>query len=1493
MANAADGNFRLMLPSEALQFTGERMTTAIEGQIEFEHFHRYCMARDLCIGLDVLDVASGEGYGSAILAGVARSVIGVDIDEGAVTHAREAYQLENLRFLRGSAIDLPIESTSVDVVVSFETLEHFRDHGHFAVEVRRVLRPGGLFIVSTPDRAVYSARLEHFNEYHLRELTGAEFDAYLRAHFKNVALLYQRAILGSLVAVVGGAGPWRSYERRAQQAIEASDGLARAPYLIGIASDADLPQIAPSVYVDRHGVEEVLLEFRRVPVLAAQAAERDEARAALAEAERLAGERARERDEARAALAEAERLAGERARERDEARSALAEAERLAGERARERDFARADAYQAKRAKEAVINSTSWRVLAPLRAVVDDFPVLARVRRAANRFKRSVTKHNPGRFKNMLINGGQSRRPAQSELCQVQLQEPLNPGAIARRILVADYRIPRPDLSAGELATVGILKDLCALGYEVTFVPNDMKTARGYENDLRSVGVKVITEGSGYNNANEYIECEGRSFGTYYIFRVDVAEVILPVARRVAPMARIIFHAPDLYFLRESREAELSQNSEALANAGRTRDRELAMMRSADRVVLTSPAEFPFVRSELPDVPISVFPAVYARVSIRPLGFSSRRDIFFLGGFKHAPNVSGVLWFAENVWPLVRATLRDARFIILGAEMPASILDLKMLPGVKIVGYVPDLDPTLNTARVGVAPLLYGAGIKGKVAVTMGAGVPCVCTTIAAEGMGILDGVHARVADNPRSFAEAVVSLYTDEALWNRISVSGRALVDERFGDEANRASLLSVMNDARVLPIPLFIEHCRAGAPTPLPAYDRSIVPDVSIIVPVYNKWLLTRACLNSVVLTSADSGVRYEVILADDCSTDETAKAAELYPGLRVVKTPTNLGFLRNCNNAASQSHGRYLLLLNNDTIVLPGWLKALYQAIESDPDIAIAGSKLLYPDGHVQEAGAALFLDGTAVNVGRGMERDAPVVNIPREVDYMSAASIIVRADFWKAMGGFDERYKNAYCEDSDLAMSARAQGKYVWYQPASEVIHFEHQTYLDQAPSHNAGLQNRNLALLLEKWRDAFARDYLAVQAWPLAAANAERRVPPSARARRQTGKFNILYFSPFPSHPSNHGNAATIQQFGRRFQSLGHKVHFALLQSGMYDDAAVQAMSEEWDTFDILNNVHPLVADRQKIPFDSWYHDGLGENIRVLCAQYDIDVVFCSYIFQSKLLEYVPSHILKVIDTHDKMGGRYDMLRANGQPIEFFSCSPEEEGAYLRRADLVVARREEEARYFNCVTGRNSAIVIPYFEEPHFIKKRFDQLANVGLVASPNRINLAIVKEFLEIVARQCGNECPFTVNVAGQVKNMVEELPRAEAKTFQAPWVRLHGFVPDIGSFYREMDAIVSPITMGTGINVKTVQAMAFGMPLLTTRWGGKGIETDEPMHNYPDVDSLVRGLLSVAKRPEELDRLAQVSRDRYKMFYHAAFAGIAFLFGHKKLTDVETQRLN
>jgi len=277
-------------------------------------------------------------------------------------------------------------------------------------------------------------------------------------------------------------------------------------------------------------------------------------------------------------------------------------------------------------------------------------------------------------------------------------------------------------------------------------------------------------------------------------------------------------------------------------------------------------------------------------------------------------------------------------------------------------------------------------------------------------------------------------------------------------------------------------------------------------------------------------------------------------------------------------------------------------------------------------------------------------------------------------------------------------------------------------------------------------------------------------------------------------------------------------------------------------------------------------------------------VFCSYVFQSKLLEFVPSYILKVIDTHDKMGNRYEMLEKNGQALEFFSCTPEEEGAYLQRADLIVARREQESLYFNEVTSSKKSIVIPHVEAPRFLCHDFSKLKNVGIVASANRVNLALVKDCLEEIDQRLSSTnggYRFQIHIAGQIKDMAERLPAKDAALFNRPWVKMLGFVEDIGDFYKDMDLILSPVTMGTGINVKTVQAMAYGMPLLTTECGAKGLETNHPCHMHKDLASLVGDLLSLSEHPDQLKPLAELSRKRYLDFYEKSSQAITDLFSH------------
>jgi SAM-dependent methyltransferase len=203
-------------------FTGERLTAAIGGQVQIEHYHRYLFARSMVVGLDVLDVASGEGYGSALLAQVARRVLGVEHSRPATCGAARNFPHPNLHFLQADARALPLGDASVDAVVSFETIEHFDRQDDFVREVRRVLRSDGRFIVSTPDRDIYSPAGSPANPFHVRELSRSEFGALLHVAFRHVSIIHQRPMIGSaMVAETGLSPPALVFDRRGDTHFEA------------------------------------------------------------------------------------------------------------------------------------------------------------------------------------------------------------------------------------------------------------------------------------------------------------------------------------------------------------------------------------------------------------------------------------------------------------------------------------------------------------------------------------------------------------------------------------------------------------------------------------------------------------------------------------------------------------------------------------------------------------------------------------------------------------------------------------------------------------------------------------------------------------------------------------------------------------------------------------------------------------------------------------------------------------------------------------------------------------------------------------------------------------------------------------------------------------------------------------------------------------------------------------------------------------------------
>ncbi len=199
---------------------------------------------------------------------------------------------------------------------------------------------------------------------------------------------------------------------------------------------------------------------------------------------------------------------------------------------------------------------------------------------------------------------------------------------------------------------------------------------------------------------------------------------------------------------------------------------------------------------------------------------------------------------------------------------------------------------------------------------------------------------------------------------------------------------------------------------------------PEVSIVIPVYNKWAYTAACLRSLAETSCAAG--FEVIVVDDQSTDETAQRLPAVNGLVHLRNEQNLGFVGSCNRGAEQARGRYIVMLNNDTQVLDGWLDALLETFERYPDTGLAGARLVYPDGSLQEAGGIVFRDGSGWNYGRDDDPDRPDYQFVREVDYCSGACIMLPTGLFRELGGFDSHYAPAYYEDTDLAFRVRARG-----------------------------------------------------------------------------------------------------------------------------------------------------------------------------------------------------------------------------------------------------------------------------------------------------------------------------------------------------------------------------------------------------------------------------------------------------------------------------------
>ncbi len=330
------------------------------------------------------------------------------------------------------------------------------------------------------------------------------------------------------------------------------------------------------------------------------------------------------------------------------------------------------------------------------------------------------------------------------------------------------------------------------LGYGVTFFADNRDYAGSYTRDLQKSGIEVLYH-PWLDSLHDFFRDRGGEFDYVFISRHYIAINYISLLKRYCPDAQFIFDTVDLHYLREQRLAELEQSLPLKRVAQQTRRAELSVIKAADATLVVSTVEKAVLADDAPGEKVHVLSNIH-EVPGRDKDFADRKDIYFVGGYQHPPNVDAACWFVNDIWPLIHQQLPEVHFHLIGSKAPERIRSLSG-DGVIFHGFVESLEPFLSDCRLAVAPLRYGAGVKGKVNMSMAHGQPVVATPAAVEGMFAEHERELLVAEDAESFAAEVVRLYQDEDLWNRLSDASVQNVEEHFSLATARASLTELFD--------------------------------------------------------------------------------------------------------------------------------------------------------------------------------------------------------------------------------------------------------------------------------------------------------------------------------------------------------------------------------------------------------------------------------------------------------------------------------------------------------------------------------------------------------------------------------------------------------------------------------------------------------------------------------------------------------------------------
>jgi GT2 family glycosyltransferase len=593
------------------------------------------------------------------------------------------------------------------------------------------------------------------------------------------------------------------------------------------------------------------------------------------------------------------------------------------------------------------------------------------------------------------------------------------------------------------------------------------------------------------------------------------------------------------------------------------------------------------------------------------------------------------------------------------------------------------------------------------------------------------------------------------------------------------------------------------AGAVEYLNSIDRKnqpvdASPDASIVIPVYGQLAYTLNCLES--LFTHGSRCSYEIIIVDDVSPDDSSRYLPLVKGIRYHLQPQNGGFINSCNTGAAIATGRHMVMLNNDTRVVEGWLDELLESFSLWPKAGLVGSKLFYADGSLQEAGGIIWRDGSSWNYGRNDDPNRPHYSHARQVDYISGCSIALPAALWRELNGFDRLFTPAYCEDADLALRVVAAGREIWFQPQSRIVHYEGKTSGTDTGAGTKAYQVINSKKLFLRWQERLSRRRRNADA-------------PYFEREREVRKRILVVDITTPTPNQDAGSVQTFMALQCCLE-LGYKPFFVPVDNWLFQPG--------------------YTTDLQRIGVECAYAP-YELDFGLYMARYgwlfDAVLVYRPSVMErciSTIREAAPQAALlfHVADLHYLRMERTAALNDDDDLRAAAAAMKEREQAMVNAADCTITHSDAEAEILREMSGRDNIVTWPLMFEYFGTRVPFERRRDVcflGGYGHPPNVDAVFyfVKEIFPLLRKA---EPGIRFLIAGS------RAPE-EIRALACEDIEVLGMVEDLRELFDRARVFVCPLRAGAGVKGKVASSMSYGLPVVSTDIGVEGAGLDHETH--------------------------------------------------------------